>query len=368
MWGASPTAYQWNFLVDGGVFAPYARSYESTYSFVLPEAETREIFTAKVDVALASAKPYKGPVTLAYLTNGLAWEGRYSLVVDPARGLADINCFAVINNDTEMDFPDAQLKLVPITLTARETVSYATSVSSSGSSAFTSGAMPQEAAEQAVSDSYRALDLPDRVDLKRNETVAIDLMTVQETPVMRTYRYTNGWYYDGASVTPSTYDSNTGESFSGDKDIQGAWQIMNTKEAKLGRMLPNGRVAVYLKDPTGVQVYTGQSAVPTINPGDPLRVRTGAAPSTRADRNIKIQEPTEENGGRWQVSAEIKLINAGSKEIPVDVVEMFDPRLNWRVVKCDFPHEKVGFNQLVIKVPVPKEGSVSTELKFELWR
>ncbi len=354
--------YTWFYYVDGEVRTSSAYGGGDVSSFAITPEQSIQVLTPRLDLTLAATEPYKGPVTLSYLSRSIYWMGSYVLVVNPATGKADLSCSAVIQNQTDMAFPGARVKLVPLTLRSDQS----SGQEGRATSVFyvSDGQKDRATQEPAVSEALNVVEIPNRLDVSPGSTQGIRLFGVEDVPVTRIYTFGHGWSWNGG------YELNTGPGAgqSGDdKHIQAAWQVMNTKEGKLGQLLPGGEVSVYLKDAGGTQMMAGITPVGAVLPGDPMRVPTGPAPLTRAGRAYKVDRIT--SGDRaWRVTVYLKLVNAGSKDISVEVVESFDPRLSWKVVKSDYPHQVRGYNQSVVTVPVPKEGLTETTVEFEVSR
>ncbi|MBB5696680.1 DUF4139 domain-containing protein [Sphingomonas yantingensis] len=323
-----------------------------------------------LSVTIESAKAGARPVTLAYLTRGLAWSADYVALFDETVGKLDLQGWITLTNRNAT------------ALTNAETVLVAGAVGGGrGNFAppppFAPGTRPgTQTANRARIGDYYLYPLPQRTTIAANQQKQVSFLSSAGVPAARTYRFVNGWL--GASDEP--------------QGVETALAFSSSRDGGLGDALPAGTVRVYVRDAKGQPQFVGENRIGHTPMGSQLSIRTGEAfdlkvrPVVEGRERIDTEEfrrserfrvkvdgepartvTVENSVTYWRTRMRYELTNAGPAPAVVEVVQAgLDPGFgDTRVPTESQPGEQRSRDQRVWRVTVPANGSADLTATFD---
>lgn len=297
---------------------------------------------------LAVADAGMRPLTLTYLTEGLAWEADYTArLADDGETLA-LTGLASLVNDSGAGYAGATVRLVAGQVNRPEAdppQPRQRAVSAMAEAA--AAPMPEE---RAVADVHR-YDLPRAVSLADGERVQVPLVAAEGVAFERRYRL------QGLATAAPQPDRTEPSSASVRLDVE------NAEAAGLGRPLPAGVVRVYAAGADGGLFLGGDRIEHTPEDGT-LKLSIGAAFDvtgwTRLTDYERIGERT------YEVAREVTVHNARDRAVTVEVVGSF-PR-DWRMLRESHGHELESQQQPVWPLEVPAGGETTLAYRVRVSR
>ena len=261
------------------------------------------------------------PATLSYLTSGIEWTAEYTAMLEPGEKEVELTGWASIVNRTGRSFDAAKVSLVAGELhRAGETPGR--------------GATAEEAPAQAPSGgaqdlfAYHLYPLAGTIDLRYLETTQIPIVGPIRVPARRTYVYDAA--RDGSNVRVRL-------------------ELGNEKSRGLGVPLPEGRVRVYERDPSGARTLVGEDALPHTAAGEEIRILSGIAFDLVGDRtrvsHTRVSRNVTEDAYR------ITIRNRGQKAATVTVVETLYG--NWEIPAKSLEYRKKNADTIEFDLDVP---------------
>ena len=193
-----------------------------------------------LSVTLTSDRAGPQPVTLTYLTPGLAWQADYVALFDEANSRMDVQGWITLTNNSGTPYVNASTLLV------------AGAVGQAGNGYAYRGGYPmpppppppppggmvrpgtETAGRERIGDFY-LYPLPERTTIADKQTKQVSFLDVQGTPATRAYEYRNGWL----TTSDQPISANTILRFS------------SARNQGLGDALPAGTIRVYQRDARG---------------------------------------------------------------------------------------------------------------------
>lgn len=324
-----------------------------------------------LSVTIESAKAGARPVTLAYLTRGLAWSADYVALFDEAAGKLDLQGWITLTNRNATALVNADTVLVA------GAVGGGRSNFAPPPPPFAPGTRPgTQTANRARIGDYYLYPLPQRTTIAANQQKQVSFLSSAGVPAARAYRFVNGWL--GASDEP--------------QGVETALAFSSSSDGGLGDALPAGTVRVYVRDAKGQPQFVGENRIGHTPMGSQLSIRTGEAfdlkvrpvvegreridsdEFRRSERfRVKVdgEQPrtvTVENAVTyWRTRVRYDLTNAGPAPATVEVVQAgLDPGYgDTRVPTESQPGEQRSRDQRVWRVTVPANGSASLTATFD---
>lgn len=324
-----------------------------------------------LSVTIESAKAGARPVTLAYLTRGLAWSADYVALFDEAAGKLDLQGWITLTNRNATALVNADTVLVA------GAVGGGRSNFAPPPPPFAPGTRPgTQTANRARIGDYYLYPLPQRTTIAANQQKQVSFLSSAGVPAARAYRFVNGWL--GASDEP--------------QGVETALAFSSSSDGGLGDALPAGTVRVYVRDAKGQPQFVGENRIGHTPMGSQLSIRTGEAfdlkvrpvvegreridsdEFRRSERfRVKVdgEQPrtvTVENAVTyWRTRMRYELTNAGPAPATVEVVQAeLDPGYgDTRVPTESQPGEQRSRDQRVWRVTVPANGSANLTATFD---
>ena len=296
-----------------------------------------------LSVTVESARAGRRPVTLTYLTPGLAWSADYVALFDESAGRMDVQGWITLTNNSGTEYRNAD------TLLVAGAVGQANQGYGRGYPPPPPGGIRQPGTEtssrERIGDFY-LYPLPERTTIANRQTKQVSFLDVHNTPAARAYEYRNPWL--GTQDQPQS--ANTVLRFS------------SSREQGLGDALPAGTVRVYQRDARGNPQFVGESAIGHTPMGSELGLVTGQA------FDVKVQPVVERRerlgNSRWRTTMRYTLTNARPAAVTVDLLQSG----LWgdtRIVEESQPSERRSADEALWRVPVPANGEATVTATFD---
>ena len=316
------------------------------------------------------------PVTLTYLTPGLAWAADYVALFDEANNRMDVQGWITLTNNSGTPYVNASTLLV------------AGSVGSArGRYDEYGGGYPpppppppgelrragtETAGRERLGDFY-LYPLPERTTIADKQTKQVSFLDVGGAPAQRGYEFRNGWL--------STADQPL--------SVNSVLRFSSSRNAGLGDALPAGTVRVYQRDARGNPQFVGEHRIGHTPMGSDIGLATGQAFDIKVrpivdnrgtiDANewrrverFRIRHPdgSQTTGERevqqsyWRTQMRYVVSNASPRAVTVDLVQS---GLSWdtRVSQESLKSEKLSADEVRWRVPVAANGETVVTATFD---
>jgi hypothetical protein len=296
-----------------------------------------------LSVTVQSERGGRRPVTLTYLTPGLAWQADYVALFDESAGRMDVQGWITLTNNSGTEYRNADTLLVAGAVGQANQNYRGRPMQPPGGPIRDPGTETSD--RERLGDFY-LYPLPERTTIANRQTKQVSFLDVGGAPASRVYEYHNPWL--GTQEQPQS--ANTVLRFSTGRD-QG-----------LGDALPAGTVRFYQRDARGNPQFVGESAIGHTPMGSVLGLTTGQA------FDIKVQPVVERreriNDSRWRTTMRYTLTNARPE--PVTVVVIQSGLIgDTRIVEESLPSESRWAGDALWRVTVPANGGASVTATFD---
>ena len=297
-----------------------------------------------LSVTVESQRAGPRPVTLSYLTPGLAWKADYVTLFDEAAGRIDVQGWVTLTNQTGTTFANADTLLV------------AGSVNNGGRNNYGGYNRPpppppgnrpgtQTADRESLGDFY-LYPLKERTTIANAQTKQVSFLDVSGATAKRAYVFRNDWL--GTRDQASSADT--------------VLQFSSARDQGLGDALPAGTVRVYQKDSRGKAQVVGETSIGHTPMGSDIAITTGQA------FDVKVQpvvEKRERRGtDRWRTTMRYTLTNARPQAVTVDLVQAGlwgDVRIESESLKST----RRSADETLWRVTIPANGETVVTATFD---
>lgn len=194
---------------------------------------------------------------LVYLSTGFNWNAVYRFILNGKKG--ELISEAVVSNASNVDFYQFSLKLVEGNLQKNGKRPQPVYRSEARSGAMLYDAQsPPVAMEDALGD-FHIYSLPEKIDLKQNQSVTVRLYEPRKVDFTKTYVFKNS------------------ERSKKEEPLQIEIQLANTEENGLNIPLPRGKISLYLQSPDGSLEYAGEDDLKQVPKGETATISGGRA-------------------------------------------------------------------------------------------
>ena len=317
------------------------------------------------------------PVTLTYLTPGLAWAADYVALFDETSGRMDVQGWITLTNNSGTPYINASTLLV----------AGAVGNAGGGEDQYGRGGYPppppppdgmyrsgtESAPRERLGDFY-LYPLPERTTIADKQTKQVSFLDVHGASAARGYEFRNGWL--STANQPLSVNS--------------VLRFSSSRSAGLGDALPAGTVRVYQRDARGNPQFVGEHRIGHTPMGSDIGLATGQAFDVkvrpivdnrgtvtfeqwrqtaryriwRADGQAEVVD-VEQPVGRtfYQTQMRYVVSNASPKPVTVDLVQA---GLSWdtRVVGESLKSEKLNADEVRWHVPVAANGETVVTATF----
>lgn len=299
--------------------------------------------TLLADIQSPAAGPV--PLMLSYLTDGVAWQADYALIVeeDGAGPRLDVAGRATISNNSGTAYRNTAMQLVagePRRVSAPAPGPAMRAMSSEAVGA----AMARDLTPEALGDLH-LYAVPGVIDLADQETKQIGLLSAPAVPAERRY-------VSMGRVTPGVRSI-----LPADTHPQVRLSFKNAATSGLGIPLPAGMVRVYERDSEGQPRFTGEDRMVHTPDGGDVDLTLGKA----FDVTIKRTQTDYSQQGRpltaYDSSWKIDITSAKDEAVSLEIIESISGA--WEIISESLPHVRRDAGHAVWKVTIPAKGTAS---------
>ncbi len=281
----------------------------------------------------------KKKLELFYKTSGFSWNSDYVAVLDKNDKSIDLNAWVTINNMSGTSYKNANLKLVAGDVNTVRATGAAPRLMMAKNMAVAEDAVEASFAEESFFE-YHIYKLSRKTTLKNNENKQIELTSAQKVPVEKKYTFKGG--------------SNS--------KVEVTLNLKNDKKSNLGMPLPKGKVRVFKNDGDSLE-FVGEDRIEHTPENADIVLKIGNAFDVTAERTRK-NVVRSSNSKQTEETYEIKLKNAKSEPVKVDVVEHIYGS-SWKILSNSDKYVKKDSNTVVFTVEVPAKGEKKVEYKVK---
>lgn len=301
-----------------------------------------------LSVTLEAARAGTRPLTLTYLTPGLAWQADYVALFDEAAGRMDVQGWITLTNNSGTEYRNAD------TLLVAGSVSQAQPDYRGGYRPPPPPPAPRRPLREAgteTADRERLGDfylypLPERTTIANRQTKQVSFLDVRQTPAERGYEFRMPW----RTTTEEPVSANSVLRFS------------STRDGGLGDALPAGTVRVYQRDRRGNPQFVGESAIGHTPMGSSLGLVIGEAFDVKVHPVLVSREST--GPFRWRTAMRYTLTNATAQPVTVDLIQAG----LWgdtRIVEESQQSTRRNADETQWRVRVPANGEATVTATFD---
>ena len=223
---------------------------------VPPNLRARPTLSVTVDSNRGGARP----VSLSYLTPGLAWKADYVTLFDERAGTIDVQGWVTLTNNSGTTYNNADTLLV-----AGEVAQ-----ANRGYNRYSPPPPPPppgvrrpgtETSDRERLGDFYLYPLKERTTIADRQTKQVSFLDVSGAPGARAYEYRVNWLE--TQEQPQSADT--------------VLKFSTSRDQGLGDALPAGIVRVYMRDARGDPQFVGESAIPHTPMGSDLGLKTGEA-------------------------------------------------------------------------------------------
>jgi hypothetical protein len=300
---------------------------------VLPEPEPASI-------RISSAGGGKARIELSYRAPGLSWSASYQAMRHGEQ--VDFEGWVTLRNDTEVDFRQAQVKLLAGELQRQRKDLPVMGRTYSGVLTMAEGAAAPPPASREALGTTHLYTLSRPVDLPAAGQTRLVWVSRSNLPARLRYRLESqqGASYGGDSGAPPVHPAS----------------ILSVEAGAFKEPLPAGMVRLFERDASGALQEVGEDAIVHLPAGAPFDLRTGTAFDILAERRQTEQNP-EGRVAPAELAGEIKLRNSGTSAASVEVREFFNGR--WKIEQSSHESRRVDARTAEFLVPVPAGGEAT---------
>ncbi|WP_338502335.1 DUF4139 domain-containing protein [Sphingomonas kaistensis] len=291
-----------------------------------------------LSVTLTAPRAGRQPVTLTYLTPGLAWDADYVALFDEAAGRMDVQGWITLNNRSGTAYRNADVVLVAGSVGNAEQRSR---YPSPPPSADVMAAGTDSATRARVGDFY-LYPLPQRTTIAQAQQKQVSFLDVSGTPATRAYEYRNQWL--GTTEQPVSANS--------------VLRFSTGSRQGLGDALPAGTVRVYQRDTRGTPQFVGESRIGHTPMGSDLGLTTGQAFDIKVQPTVTERTRLSSDGSRWRTAMRYRLTNASPRAVTVDLLQD-GLGGDTRIVSESQTSERRSANAALWRVTVPANGEAN---------
>jgi hypothetical protein len=335
-----------------------------------------------LSVTLESARSGARPVTLSYLTPGLAWKADYVASFDEQAGRLDVQGWVTLSNNSGTTYNQADTLLVAGQVQQQSQNVYGDQYGyRPPPPPPPRGGMRRPGTETAnrerLGDFY-LYPLPERTTIANRQTKQVSFLDVSGAAGRKAYEFRSGWLQ--AEETPRSADT--------------VIKFSTSRDQGLGDALPAGIVRVYMKDARGNAQFIGENAIGHTPMGSELGLKTGEAFDVKVQPVIEERARITEEQWRttsrfrifhpdgtttrgegdslqktdyWQTKLRYTVTNARPEAVTVDIIQsgLDSYWSDTRIVSESIKGERVSADQVIWRVPVPANGATTLNVTFQ---
>ena len=298
-----------------------------------------------LSVTVQTEQGGRRPVTLTYLTPGLAWQADYVALFDEAAGRMDVQGWITLTNNSGTPYVNADVLLVAGAVggqAGQQQRAYRRPPPPPGS---LRDPGTETADRERLGDFY-LYPLPERTTVAHRQIKQVSFLDVRGAAAGRAYEFRNGWL-GTASEAMSTAS---------------VLRFSSSREQGLGDALPAGTVRVYQRDARGNPQFVGEAGIGHTPMGSELGLVTGLAFDIKVQPTVERRERV--SAQRWRTHMRYRLTNAGPAPVTV-ILNQAGLFGDTRIVQESQPSERVSADEATWRVTVPANGEAIVTAIFD---
>jgi hypothetical protein len=305
-----------------------------------------------LSVTMESSRAGTRPVTLSYLTPGLAWKADYVALFDEGAGKIDVQGWVTLTNNSGTTYANADTMLVAGQV-QRTQPSY------NGYGGYAPPPPPPpggsirragtETSGRARLGDFYLYPLPERTTIANQQTKQVSFLDVSGAPGEKAYEFRNPWL--GTMDQPQSAAT--------------VLRFSTSRDQGLGDALPAGTVRVYMRDARGNAQFVGESRIGHTPMGSELGLKTGEA------FDVKVQPVVEQRerlgNSRWRTNMRYTLTNARPQPVTVNLIQsgLDSYQDDTRITSESQKSERRSSSEALWRVQVPANGTATVTAVFD---
>jgi hypothetical protein len=269
-----------------------------------------------LSVTMDSARGGTRPISLSYLTPGLAWKADYVTLFDEAAGKIDVQGWVTLTNNSGTTYSNADTLLV------------AGQVAQANRGGDEYGGYPpppppmrrpgtETSSRERIGDFY-LYPLNERTTIANAQTKQVSFLDVSGAPGARAYEYRVNWL----------------ETQEEPRSVNSVLKFSTSRAQGLGDALPAGIVRVYMRDSRGDAQFVGESAIGHTPMGSDLGLKTGEAFDVKAQPSVvgrdKITAEQWKTTSRFRIFHNSGTVTTGEGDT-LDTTTFYRTQMRYRV-------------------------------------
>lgn len=292
-------------------------------------------------------------VEVSYLTESIAWQADYVLVVDKADKMGELSGWVSIDNQTGTTYNDAKLKVVAGDINRVQTIDYEGQMLAG---ALNADIRPRKSGfEEQEFFEYHIYDLARPTTIKNNQKKQLNLLDVQGVRLTKTYELIGQPFYYFRQ-----YDSSNVPKW----PINVWMSFKNSKDNNMGMPLPEGVVRLYKKDHTNSLQFIGEDRIEHTPKNETVRLNIGDAFDIVAERKQTDYKVLARN--MYESEWEVELRNRKDEDIVVDVIE--PAQGDWQIVSSNYQHVKMDVHRFKFAVNIKANDKAVLKYRIKVTR
>lgn len=293
-------------------------------------------------------------VEASYLTSGMSWQADYTAVLNDESDQCDWSGWVTIQNQSGATYSDAKIKLVAGDINraySKNDILYA-------KSAMSSMRESDSAFREESFFEYHLYTLNRPSTLKENQTKQIELLSVDQIPVIQRLIYYGAQDY---------YRNQWSGQVMSNQKIGAYIELENKKENKLGIPLPKGIVRVYKRDQDGTLQFVGEDQMNHTPKDEKIKIKMGDAFDVIGERKqMDYKILTKNSSQRFDVEQAWEVTVRNHKDKP-SVVEVIEPMGGqWEMAESSHPYEKIDVNTVKFVLKLEKEENQTIKYRVRI--
>jgi len=286
-----------------------------------------------------SPRAFNTTAEITYLSGGFSWNADYVLVLNADDTEAGMEGWVTLSNYSGTTYKDAKLKLIAGELhrAPEEDKMYDMMLAAETAVANGGGFEEEEFFE------YHLYDLQRPTTIRNNQQKQIGLLTAQDVPVNKLFKFQG--QYGG--------------------DVRVMVELTNDEESGMGMPLPAGTVRVFKADSSGDVQFVGEDWIDHTPRDEDLELYIGNAFDIKGEAT---QTDYEDVGKGYRESYSVVLKNHKESDDVVVTVEI-EVWGDWRMEGSNYDYELTDAFHAEFEVPVEADGEAELTYTYKVtWR
>ncbi len=265
------------------------------FDSIPPNLRARPTLSVTLDARSGGSRP----VTLSYLTPGMAWKSDYVALFDEKAGKIDVQGWITLTNNTGTTFSNSKALLVAGNVGRVQ--QYSPYFQGQGTRPRGNRPGTESSSREQLGD-FHVYPIDGRTTIANAQTKQVSFLDASGVPARKGYEFRNGWLAS----------ANEAESASS------VLKFSNAKAQGIGEALPAGTVRVYMRDARGQAQFIGESDIPHTPGGSSLALRTGDAFDVKVQPVVEKRDTITQDVWRTYSEWRVTTRNGKTEEVIAD--------------------------------------------------